>query len=104
MAFTLQNTDKVLLTAVARDAQGNVTLAILAFATSDDTIVSLVDNGDGTAEAFSGLEGVATVTATATDPDGAQVTGTLDIEVVAVVVPPEPTAIVEVTAGTPELK
>jgi hypothetical protein len=100
----LQNTDKVLLTAVAKDAQGNVTVATLAFTSSDDTIVSLVDNGDGTAEAFSGLEGTATITATATDPDGKTVDGTLDITVVAVVVPPPPTETVEVTAGTPEPK
>ena len=104
MAFSLLNTDKVLLTATPRDAAGNVTAATIAFASSDDSVVSLVDNGDGTAEAVSGLVGTATVTATATDADGAQVQGTLDIEVSEVVVTPEPTVTVDIEAGTPEPK
>ncbi len=103
----LLNTDKVLLTATPRDAAGNVTAATIAFSTSDDTIVSLVDNGDGTAEAFSGLVGTATVTATATDADGAQVQGTLDVEVTDAGGGgggAEPTVTVDITAGTPEPK
>jgi hypothetical protein len=104
MAFTLLDTDKVVLTAHALDADGNPTAATLSFSTSDESVVALVDNLDGTAVAVSGADGSATVTATATDADGAQVSNTLDIDVVAPEVPPAATASVTIDVGTPEPK
>jgi hypothetical protein len=109
MAFQLNDTDKVVLTARPVDADGNPTTPTITFTGSDDAVLTITDNGDGTAVAISVAAGTATVTATATDADGATVTGTLDIEVVATggTPPPPPvaaTATVTIETGTPEAK
>lgn len=101
MAFELKDNEKVVLTAVATDVNGNPTAATLAFTSGDEAIVSLVDNGDGTAVASAAGLGLVTVTAVATDPDGTQVSGTLDIEVTAHF---EHTVSVTITPGVPELQ
>lgn len=100
----LLNTQRVLATARPLDADGNPTAATIAFTSSDTSIVSVTDNGDGTAMLDSGADGSATVTATATDADGAQVSASVDIDVVPPTTPPAATASVDLTLGTPEDK
>lgn len=100
----LLNTQRVLATARPLDADGNPTAATIAFTSSDTSVVSVTDNGDGTAMLDSGADGSATVTATATDADGAQVSASVDIDVVPPTIPPAATASVDLTLGTPEDK
>jgi hypothetical protein len=109
MAFQLNDTDKVVLTARPVDVDGNPTAPTLTFTGSDDAVLTLTDNGDGTAVAVSVAAGTATVTATATDADGFELSTTLDIEVVATGGgTPEPTtprtATLTIETGTPEAK
>ena len=104
MAFQLHDDEQVTLTTEALDAEGNPAAASTVFTTSDESIVSLVDNGDGTAIATAspgaGGLGAATITAIVTDTsDGDQHVGTFDIEVVA-----GDAVTVNITAGTPEPK
>ena len=104
MAFQLHDDEQVTLTVEALDAEGNPAAASTVFTSSDESIVSLVDNGDGTAIATAspgaGGLGAATITATVTDTsDGDEHVGTFDIEVVA-----GDAVTVNITAGTPEPK
>jgi hypothetical protein len=104
VAFQLRDDEQVPLSVEALDDEGNPAAATTTFASSDDTIVAITDNGDGTALAVAspgaaGL-GTATITASVTDnSDGDVHTGTFDIEVVA-----GDAATVNVTAGSPEPK
>jgi hypothetical protein len=88
VAFQLRDDKQVELTVEALDAEDNPAAATTTFASSDESIVSLRDNGDGTAIAIAspgaaGL-GTATVTATVTQQSsGDTLEGTFDIEVVA---------------------
>lgn len=88
VAFQLHDTDQVNLEVEALDAEGNPAAATIAWSSSDETVVSITDNGDGTVTATAspgaaGL-GTATITATATDTsDGDTHVGTFDVEVVA---------------------
>lgn len=104
MSLQIRDDQQVPLSASALDKEGNPANATIAWSSSDETIVGIIDNGDGTALAVAspgsaGL-GVAVVTATATDAsDGDEHTGDFEIEVVAGDV-----AIVNVVPGTPEDK
>jgi hypothetical protein len=104
VAFQLRDDQQVELTVEALDAEDNPAAATTTFASSDESIVSLRDNGDGTAVATAspgaaGL-GTATVTATVTQTSsGDTLEGTFDIEVVA-----GDAVTVNVVAGTPEPK
>jgi hypothetical protein len=104
VAFQLRDDQQVELTVEALDAEDNPAAATTTFASSDESIVSLRDNGDGTAIATAspgaaGL-GTATVTATVTQTSsGDTLEGTFDIEVVA-----GDAVTVNVVAGTPEPK
>ncbi|MGV0985009.1 MAG: hypothetical protein ACOYB2_10670 [Limnohabitans sp.] len=104
VAFQIRDDQQVSLAVEALDAEGNPASATIAFTSSDETVVAVTDNGDGTALAVAspgaGGLGTATITATATDnSDGDVHLGTFDIEVVAGDV-----VIVNVVAGTPEAK
>jgi hypothetical protein len=104
VAFQLRDDQQVTLTAEALDAEGNPANVSTAWSSSDDTVVSITDNGDGSALAVAspgaaGL-GSSTVTVDVTDAsDGDVHTGTFDIEVVA-----GDAVTVNVVAGTPEAK
>jgi len=81
VAFQLGDNQQVDLTVQESDTAGNpVVVDEVSFASSDEAIVTLVDNGDGTAVATAvGPLGTATVTATDANDN---LTGTLDIEIV----------------------
>jgi len=104
VAFQLHDSEQVTLSVEALDSEGNAAAATTAWSSSDDTIVAVTDNGDGTALAVAspgaaGL-GTATITASVTDTsDGDVHDGTFDIEVVA-----GDAVTVNITAGTPEAK
>ncbi len=104
MAFQLRDDQQVSLQVEALDSEGNAANVSMAWTSSDDSIVAIVDNGDGSALAVAspgaaGL-GTATITVDVTDrSDGDIHTGTFDIEVVA-----GDAVTVNVTAGTPEAK
>jgi hypothetical protein len=98
----LQDDQQVTLSVAGSDAAGNpVDLGSvgLSFAVDDDTILTLTDNGDGTALVVTtGALGTATVTVS-DDPDGdgtANFQGSLAIDVVTGTV-----AEIAVTAGEP---
>jgi hypothetical protein len=75
-------TPHVTFSTTALDAEGNVDPnAKIAFSIDDPSIVEIVDNGDGTGSATALKAGEATLTATATDPDGNSVTGVAGITV-----------------------
>ena len=104
MAFQLRDSEQVTLSAEALDSEGNPASASVAWTSSDDTVVAVTDNGDGSALAVAspgaGGLGTATVTCDVTDTSDADVhTGTFDIEVVA-----GDAVTVNITAGTPEAK
>lgn len=104
VAFQLRDSEQVTLSVEALDSEGNPAAATTTWASSDDTIVAVSDNGDGTALAVAspgaaGL-GTATITASVADAsDGDIHDGTFDVEVVAGDV-----VTVNITAGTPEPK
>ena len=104
VAFQLHDFEQVPLSVEALDSEGNPATATIAFSSSDETVVGIQDNGDGTALAIAspgaGGLGTATVTATVTDTsDGNVITGTFDIEVVA-----GDATTVNFVPGTPEAK
>jgi hypothetical protein len=103
VAFQLRDFEQVVLEIDAVDAEGNPAAATATFSSSDDTVVEVRDNGDGTALAIAspgeGGLGTATVTAMVTQSSGDTITGTLDIEVVA-----GDAVTVNLVAGTPEPK
>jgi hypothetical protein len=104
VAFQLRDSEQVTLTVEALDSEGNTASASTTWTGSDDTIVAVTDNGDGSAlivaSPGAGGLGSATVTATVTDTsDGDQHTGTFDVEVVA-----GDAVTVNILAGTPEEK
>jgi len=104
VTFQLRDSEQVTLTVEALDAEGNPANVTVGWSSSDETIVAVTDNGDGsalvTASPGAGGLGSATVTVTATDTsDGDVHEGTFDVEVVA-----GDAVTVNVTAGTPEAK
>lgn len=104
MAFQLRDSEQVTLTVEALDSEDNPAAASVAWSSSDESIVSVTDNGDGSALVVAspgaGGLGAATVTADVTDnSDGDIHTGTFEVEVVA-----GDAVTVNITAGTPEPK
>lgn len=104
MAFQLRDSEQVTLEVEALDSEGNIAAATTTWATSDATIVDVVDNGDGTALVVAspgaGGLGTAVVTASVTDnSDGDVHEGTFEVEVVAGDV-----VTVNISAGVPETK
>lgn len=104
MAFQMHDFEQVTLTVEALDAEGNPAAVTTAWASSDEVVASVKDNGDGTALVVAspgaGGLGTTTITATVTDnSDGDQHIGTFDIEVVA-----GDAVVVNISAGTPEPK
>jgi hypothetical protein len=97
----LQDDQQVTLSVSATDDAGNVVVdaGTLSFSVDDDTILTLTDNGDGTALVVTtGAVGTATVTVTDDeDADGnPDFQGSLAIDVVTGAV-----AEISITAGTP---
>jgi uncharacterized protein YjdB len=103
MAFQLKDSQQLPLEVEALDAEGNAAAITVTFASSDESIVAITDNGDGSAMAVAspgaaGL-GTATVTATATGTDGSSLEGSLEIEVIA-----GDAVSINILPGTPEDK
>jgi hypothetical protein len=104
VAFQLHDWEQVPLSAQALDAEGNPAAVNYAWSSSDETVVAVTDNGDGTALAVAspaeGGLGSATVSVDVTDQsDGDVISGTFEIEVIA-----GDAVAVNITAGTPEAK
>ena len=104
VAFQLRDSEQVSLSVEALDSEGNPAAVTTTWASSDDTIVAVTDNGDGTAVAVAspgaGGLGTATITASVTDnSDGDVHVATLDVEVVA-----GDAVTFNVVAGAPEPK
>ena len=100
MALTLGDNQKVLLSVTAIDEEGNVASnpTNLVFSSSDESVVTVADNGDGSAVANAeGPLGTVTITVDDTDPETPFTPGSLDIEVVAT----EAVGL-NISAGTPE--
>jgi hypothetical protein len=99
VSFTLKDNQQVDLSLTFQDAAGNATVdtGALAWASSDDSVLVVVDNGNGSATAVAqGPVGSATVTVTDTETNGQQFIGSLAIDVVG-----GDTAAITVVAGTP---
>lgn len=81
VAFQLGDNQEVDLSVQETDTAGNaVEVSGVSFASSDEGVVTVADNGDGTALASAtGTLGTATVTATDADDN---LSGTLDFEIV----------------------
>src|SRR5438552_12098989 len=104
VAFQLHDSEQVTLTVEALDSEGNTAAASVAWSNSDDTIVAVTDNGDGSALVVAspgaGGLGTSTITCDVTDTsDGDVHSGTFDVEVIA-----GDAISVNITAGTPEPK
>lgn len=88
VAFQLHDNEQVALEVEALDSEGNPAAATTTWASSDETVASVTDSGDGSAlvvasPGAAGL-GTATITATVTDKsDGDEHVGTFEVEVVA---------------------
>ena len=88
MAFQLHDFEQIPLSVEALDTEGNPAAVTIAWSSSDDTVVAVTDNGDGTALAVAspgeGGLGFASVMASVTNnDDGTVLEGTFDIEVIA---------------------
>lgn len=102
MALTLGDNQKVALSVTAIDEAGNVASipTSLDFVSSDETVVTVVNNGDGTATATAeGPLGQSEITVDDTDPDTPFTPGSLLIDVVAT-----DAVGLNISAGTPEHK
>jgi hypothetical protein len=88
VSFQIHDFEQVALEAEALDAEGNEANVTFAWSSSDETVVAVQDNGDGSALAIAspgeGGLGDAVITLTVTDVEtGDTHTGTFDITVVA---------------------
>jgi len=97
MALQLRDTQQVALSAAEVDEHGHPTPVddgSFVWASSDPTVVEVIDNGDGTAVARTlGVIGTAQVNVTDTNDD---LTGQLQIDVV-----PGPPSAISIVAGEP---
>lgn len=100
MSFILKATQQVDLSINVTDKRGNpATVQNPSFASSDEAVVSVVDEGLTAVASAVGTPGTATVTFTGDADLGegvSPITGVLDVEVVA-----GDAAVVNITAGTP---
>lgn len=100
MSYILKATQQVDLSITVTDKRGNpATVQNPSFASSDEAVVSVVDEGLTAVASAVGTPGTATVTFTGDADLGegvSPITGVLDVEVVA-----GDAAVVNITAGTP---
>jgi hypothetical protein len=105
VAFQLRDSQQVSISVEALDSEGNPAAVTVAFGPStDETVVAVTDNGDGTALVVAspgaGGLGNASVPVTVTDKsDGDVISSTFDVEVIA-----GDAVAVNVLPGTPEDK
>lgn len=104
MAFQIHDFEQVPVTLQALDAEGNPAAVTYSWASSDETVASVTDNGDGAATIVAspgdGGLGTATITGTVTDTsDGDTIDATFEVEVVA-----GDALTVNIIPGTPEPK
>jgi|SRR5581483_1231228 len=80
---TMKDTEKVQLTVTAEDAKGQVTAgpSDLTFTSSDETVVTISTDADGTMWAVAGNPGSAVITADWPDSPSGDLTGTLAVDV-----------------------
>jgi len=86
MSFTLTDTQEVTFSVQGTDAKGNPAplTGTPAFAVDDSSILTLVDNGDGTGKVSAvGATGSATLSLTDTETDGDNFIGSLAFDVIA---------------------
>lgn len=99
MALIMQDNQQATLSVAETDARGNPvdTSGTLSWLSSDETIVTVTDNGDGTATAAAaGALGLAQIQVQDSETDGSNIAGTLDVQIGA-----GPAVKVEITAGDP---
>ena len=104
--FDLGTDSRVPITAIDTDAQGNlVPAAANVFASSDETVLTLEAQADGSTVAVrvSATAGGATITGTVTNASGATATGTIAIALSAIVPPVGDVVNVELVPGTPSI-
>jgi hypothetical protein len=104
VAFQLRDSQQVTLSVEALDAEGNPANVTTAWSSSDTSIASVTDGGDGTALVVASPEadglGTTTIKVTVTDnSDGDVHEGTFEVEVIA-----GDAVTVNISAGTPEDK
>ena len=102
--FDLGTNSQVPLSAIDTDANGNVMTGVpTVFSVPDSTVVTLTDNGDGTATAVrvSKDAGGVVITATATNADGTTASGTLNLTLASQVPPVVDVTNVEIVPGIP---
>lgn len=80
--FDLGTLNTVPLSAIATGASGDVLTLPTVWSVDDPSVVTITDNGDGTAVATRVVvtSGKVTVTATVTNPDGSTVQDSLEID------------------------
>lgn len=101
ITMNLGDNQQVVFTVSGSDAAGNaVTPAALTVTSSDETILTVADNGDGSyTAAATGTLGSATITAQDTETDGDQFSGTAAVDVV-----PEGVATIDLAFQAPTEK
>lgn len=100
MSFTLKDNQKVSFGVSGKDSHGHdaVLTGTPVFAVDDSSILTLVDNGDGSGSVTAvGAIGSATLSVTDSETDGQSFIGSVAIDVIAGDV-----AAVEIALGTPE--
>lgn len=102
--FDLGTNSSVPLTVIETDANGAPVAGNKPVVTSsDESVVSITDNGDGTFTAVRVTQnaGSVLITATVTNDSGTVVSGTLSLSVGAILPPPVEVADVQIVPGTP---
>lgn len=104
--FDLGTFSQVPLSAVQTTADGTVVPGgPVTWASGDETVLTLEDNGDGTVTAIRAITGPGgvTVTATVTNADGSSASGTIALTLSDTTPPPPPDVVTDVAIvpGTP---
>ncbi len=102
--FDLGTNTQVPLSTILTDDDGDLMTGVpTVFSVPDSTVVTLTDNGDGTATAVrvSKDAGSVVITATATNADGTTASGTLTLSLASQVPPVEDVTGVEIVPGIP---
>lgn len=103
-SFDLGTFDKVPLSFLGTDINGNLVPGVKPLVeSSDPTVVTLSDNGDGTATAarVTADAGTVTITATVTNPDGSTASGEMTLSLGSKTAPPTDVVDIEIVAGQP---